>query len=73
MKHFNTINEGAEILGKANTPQWVEILIEKLKVAFCEEMQAWYGYIIIRFMRNVKIYFAICEFIPICTKISILY
>ena len=46
MKHFNTINEGAEILGKANTQQWVEILIEKLKVAFCEEMQAWYGYII---------------------------
>lgn len=27
-------------------PKWVAQLIEKLKVAFCEEMQAWYSYII---------------------------
>ena len=27
-------------------PKWVANLIEKLKVAFCEEMNAWYSYII---------------------------
>ena len=28
------------------SPQWTKGLIDKLKVAFCEEMQAWYSYII---------------------------